>query len=117
MLPGIEQCLYFRLTLVSRQVSIVSVIKSFRCDLTERIFRDELVRKFPLDFQRTARRKLIAIDRAQDLNDLRVPPGNHLERLRGDRAGQYSIRINAQWRICFRWDADGAKDVEIVDYH
>ena len=64
-----------------------------------------------------ARRKLLMIDAAVDLRDLRVPPGNRLEKLKGDRSGQYSIRINDQWRICFRWQKDGAHDVEIIDYH
>jgi toxin HigB-1 len=64
-----------------------------------------------------ANRKLLVIDAAETLNDLRVPPGNRLERLRGDRAGQYSIRINDQWRICFTWTVAGAADVEITDYH
>ena len=64
-----------------------------------------------------ANRKLLIIDAAETLNDLRVPPGNRLEQLRGDRTGQYSIRINDQWRICFRWTAAGAADVEIIDYH
>ena len=64
-----------------------------------------------------ARRKLLMIDAAVDLRDLRVPPGIRLEKLKGDRSGQYSIRINDQWRICFRWQKDGAHDVEIIDYH
>jgi proteic killer suppression protein len=67
--------------------------------------------------QKTALRKLRMLDAATSIDDLRAPPGNRLKRLRGDRAGQYSIRINRQWRICFRWDAGDAHDVEIVDYH
>ncbi|HEU5298760.1 MAG TPA: type II toxin-antitoxin system RelE/ParE family toxin, partial [bacterium] len=69
------------------------------------------------DVQRTARRKLAMIDAAETLQDLRVPPGNRLEKLTGDREGQYSIRINDQWRICFRWEGNNAYDVEITDYH
>jgi proteic killer suppression protein len=69
------------------------------------------------DTERVANRKLLIIDAAETLNDLRVPPGNRLERLRGNRSGQYSIRINDQWRICFSWSAAGAADVEITDYH
>jgi proteic killer suppression protein len=71
----------------------------------------------PLDIQKTARRKLLYLDDAEDLRDLRVPPGNRLEKLRGDRAEQYSIRINDQWRTCFEWVENRAKKVEIVDYH
>jgi proteic killer suppression protein len=71
----------------------------------------------PKDIQRTARRKLLYLDDAEHLQDLLASPGNRLEKLKGDRAGQYSIRINDQWRICFKWSANKAKDVEIVDYH
>ncbi|MCH2394106.1 MAG: type II toxin-antitoxin system RelE/ParE family toxin [Oceanibaculum sp.] len=74
-------------------------------------------RRLPTDIQRIARRKLRMLDAATALEELRVPPGNRLEALKGDRAGQYSIRINDQWRICFVWDGDGAREVEIVDYH
>lgn len=70
-----------------------------------------------MDIQRTARRKLIYLDDTEDLQDLLVPPGNHLEKLKGNRTGQYSIRINDQWRICFEWVDNKAKNVEIVDYH
>lgn len=77
--------------------------------------RDQPVRRFKA-IERVARRKLEMLEAAGSLNDLRVPPGNRLEALRHDRTGQHSIRINDQWRICFRWD-DGAEDVEIVDYH
>jgi proteic killer suppression protein len=92
------------------------VIQSFGAD-TERVWRRERVRRFGSDLQRRANRKLLIINAAETLNDLRVPPGNRLEQLRGDRAGQYSIRINDQWRICFTWTALGAADVEITDYH
>lgn len=93
------------------------MIRSFRDKKTERIFLREKSRKLPLDVQRVAQRKLAILDAAQSLQDLRVPPGNRLERLSGDREGQYSIRINDQWRICFRWEEDNAYDVEIADYH
>ena len=92
------------------------MIESFACAETARIFEAESSRRFPTDIQRTARRKLLQINAATQLRDLAVPPGNQLEALKGDRKGQHSIRINKQWRICFRWDA-GAHEVEIVDYH
>ncbi len=93
------------------------MIESFACKETEKIFRGYVSRKLPRDIQRTARRKLLYLNDANDLNDLLAPPGNRLEKLRGDRAGQYSIRINNQWRICFRWHDNSATEVEIVDYH
>jgi proteic killer suppression protein len=92
------------------------VIRSFRDPDTKALFHDELVPRFR-SFERPARRKLLYLSRARVLQDLRVPPGNRLEALRGSRKGQYSIRINDQWRICFRWQEDGVHDVEIVDYH
>jgi toxin HigB-1 len=93
------------------------VIRSFADADTERVWRRERVRRFGSDLQRMANRKLLIIDAAETLNDLRVPPGNRLERLRGNRSGQYSVRINDQWRICVSWSAAGAADVEITDYH
>ena len=90
-------------------------IKSFRCADTERLFNRLAVARYA-NIANTARRKLEQLDWANVLNDLRVPPGNRLEALHGDRAGQHSIRINDQFRLCFRW-RDGAEDVEIVDYH
>ncbi|MFA5205182.1 MAG: type II toxin-antitoxin system RelE/ParE family toxin [Lentisphaeria bacterium] len=93
------------------------MIQSFRCPNTQQLFRRERVRKLPPDLQRTALRKLWMLDAAPDLHSLRVPPGNRLEALSGNRSGQYSIRINDQWRICFRWRDGNAHDVEIVDYH
>ncbi|MCL4853979.1 MAG: type II toxin-antitoxin system RelE/ParE family toxin [Bryobacteraceae bacterium] len=93
------------------------MIQSFRDKETERIFRRDLSRKLPHDIQRLALRKLLMINAAYDWRDLKVPPGNRLEELRGDRKGQYSIRINQQWRICFKWTKGNAEDVEIVDYH
>jgi proteic killer suppression protein len=93
------------------------MIKSFRDRDTERLFQRHRIKKLGVDVQRTALRKLRMLDAATVLQDLRVPPGNRLERLRGDREGQHSIRINRQWRICFRWRSGDAYDVEIVDYH
>jgi proteic killer suppression protein len=91
------------------------VIQSFRSKETERLNRRERVKRFR-PFERVALRKLRQFDAATELRDLASPPGNHLEALRGDRDGQHSIRINDQWRICFRWRAGNAHDVEIVDY-
>ena len=93
------------------------MIESFASDETKEIFLGTISTKLPKDIQRTARRKLIYIDDAEDLQDLLAPPGNRLEKLRGKRAGQYSIRINDQWRICFEWVDNKARNVEIVDYH
>jgi proteic killer suppression protein len=93
------------------------MIRSFRDRETERVFRRDRTRKLAPDVQRTAQRKLAVLDAAESLQDLRVPPGNRLEKLSGDREGQHSIRINNQWRICFRWRDGDATDVEIVDYH
>lgn len=93
------------------------MIKSFASDKTEKIFRGKTSTKLPKDIQRTARRKLLYLDDAVDLQDLLAPPGNRLEKLKGDRAGQHSIRINDQWRICFKWSDNKAQNVEIVDYH
>lgn len=93
------------------------VIKSFGDRDTERLFRREAVRRFPAELQRTMLRKLVLVDAAEALGDLRVPPGNRLEKLKGDRAGQQSIRVNDQWRICFRWHEGDAYDVALVDYH
>ena len=93
------------------------MIESFASDETQKIFLGQISRKLPKDIQRTARRKLIYLDDAEDLQDLLAPPGNRLEKLKSDRAGQHSIRINDQWRICFTWSDNKAKNVEIVDYH
>lgn len=93
------------------------MIESFASKETELVFRGIASRKLPHDIQRTARRKLVYLNDAEDLRDLLAPPGNRLEKLSGDREGQYSIRINDQWRICFRWKGNRAVDVEIVDYH
>lgn len=92
------------------------MIQSFRDKDTERLFRDGDVRRFRA-FERVARRKLYYLNRARTPGDLRVPPGIHIEAFRGDRAGQFSIRINDQWRICFVWTDEDANNVEIVDNH
>jgi proteic killer suppression protein len=92
------------------------MIRSFRDNATARLFADEDVPRFR-GIERQARRKLMLLDAASAVSDLRAPPGNRLEALKGDRRGQHSIRINDQWRICFVWRGDGAHDVEIVDYH
>ena len=93
------------------------MIKSFGCKETEKIFKREYSLKLPSSIQRTAMRKLWLIDAAGSINDLRVPPANCLEKLKGKRKAQYSIRVNDQWRICFRWQQQDAYEVEIVDYH
>jgi proteic killer suppression protein len=93
------------------------VIESFASDETRKIFLGNTSTKLPKDIQRTARRKLLYLHDAVDLQDLLAPPGNRLEKLKGNRSGQYSIRINDQWRICFEWFDNKAKNVEIVDYH
>jgi proteic killer suppression protein len=93
------------------------MIMSFRSREAARIWRGTFSRKLPRDIQETALRKLRMLNNAKVLRDLAVPPNNRLEALRGGRAGQHSIRINDQWRICFRWTDGGPSDVEIVDYH
>ena len=93
------------------------MIKTFADRETEKIFRQEFSRKLPQTIQRVALRKLLMINAAMTPNDLRIPPANHLEALSGDREGQFSIRINGQYRICFVWDGNDAEQVEIVDYH
>jgi proteic killer suppression protein len=93
------------------------VIRSFANNDTERVFNRQRVPKLGRDVQRAANRKLLILDAADVLQDLRVPPGNRLERLQGGRAGQHSIRVNDQWRICFTWTDTGPTDVELVDYH
>ena len=93
------------------------MIRSFACRETERLFNDQSSRRLPHRIHQTARRKLLLLDQARILEDLRVPYGNHLDALKGDRKGQHSIRINDQWRICFRWREGNAYEVEIVDYH
>jgi proteic killer suppression protein len=93
------------------------MIQSFRCKETEKIFNREWSRKLPHDIHKVALRKLAMVNAAHELHDLKVPPANQLEALRDDRKGQHSIRINKQWRVCFKWHAGNAHEVEIVDYH
>ena len=93
------------------------MIRGFRDRDTESVFHRERSRRLPSTLQRSAQRKLAILHAAESVLDLRVPPGNRLERLSGDREGQHSIRINDRWRICFRWSDGDAHDVEIVDYH
>ena len=92
------------------------MIRSFADNSTERLYKDEFVKAFS-GFERQARRKLQLLNAARSLDELKVPPGNRLELLRGDRSGFYSIRINEQWRICFKWAGGHALEAEIVDYH
>lgn len=93
------------------------MIQSFRCKETEKIFNGRFSSRLPQNIQRLAARKLGMVDSAGELDDLKSPPGNHLEALSGKRTGQHSIRINDQWRVCFIWRDGNAFDVEIVDYH
>ena len=92
------------------------MIKSFRCADTEALFNRHRGRRF-VNIEAVARRKLEQLNQAGQLDDLRIPPGNRLESLKGDRLGQHSIRVNDQFRVCFRWTEGGPEDVEIVDYH
>ena len=93
------------------------MIKTFADKETEKLFQRTASRSLPVDIQRKARVKLEILDAAEKLDDLKVPPGNRLEKLSGDREGQHSIRVNQQWRVCFRWKNGDCYDVEIVDYH
>lgn len=93
------------------------MIKTFASKETEKLFQRETSRILPNGIQRKARQKLEILDAAEKLDDLKIPPGNRLEKLHGDREGQHSIRVNQQWRICFRWKDGDCYDVEIVDYH
>jgi proteic killer suppression protein len=93
------------------------MIRSFKNGETEKVFRRRRSRRIPPDIQQTALRKLRMLNNAISLDDLRIPPANRLEKLSGDRAGQYSIRINDQWRVCFEWQSGDAYQVEITDYH
>ena len=93
------------------------MIKSFRRQDTEKIFQRHFVKKFSETIRRLAYRKLMLLDSAESLDDLMIPPGNRLEKLSGNRKGQHSIRVNDQWRVCFKWDAGDAYEVEIADYH
>ncbi len=93
------------------------MIIGFKSRETEKVWRGDVSRKLPRDIQQIALRKLFMLDKAQSLNDLRIPPAKRLEALKNDRKGQHSIRINDQWRICFVWTKTGSDAVEIVDYH
>lgn len=93
------------------------MIKTFQNKQTERVFQREMVPRLSQDLYRMALRKLLLLDATEKLEDLRIPPGNQLERLAGDQKGQHSIRINDPWRVCFRWEEGDAYEVEIVDYH
>ena len=93
------------------------MLRSFADKDTERVWHRERSRRLDPTTQRAALRKLLILDAAETLEDMKIPPGNRLEKLRGDRSGQHSIRVNQQWRICFRWTKAGPDDVQIVDYH
>ncbi|NMC52388.1 MAG: type II toxin-antitoxin system RelE/ParE family toxin [Chloroflexi bacterium] len=93
------------------------MIKSFKCEETERIYKRQKSSKFPESIQKSAHRKLLIIDAATDFRDLQIPPGNHLEILQDDREGQLSIKVNDQYRICFVWNKGDAYQVELIDYH
>src|SRR5437870_2367153 len=93
------------------------MIRSFADKNTERLFRRERLKRLSGKVQRAALRKLVVLDAAESLEDLKVPPGNRLEKLAGNQEGRYSIRVNDQWRVCFRWSEGDAHDVEITDYH
>jgi len=93
------------------------MIKSFKCKETQKIFTRIRSRKLPVEIQKTALRKLTIIHAAMSLDDLRIPPSNFLKQLKGKMKGKHSIRINDQWRICFKWREDNAYNVEIIDYH
>jgi len=105
------------LTTIAHNVIIVVVIRSFADKDTQRVFQRLATKHFSIELQRFAYRKLTIIDAAEAVNDLRIPPGNRLEKLKGAREGQYSIRINDKWRICFHWKDNDAYEVEIADYH
>ena len=107
----------YPLTFNAGRYIVIVMIQSYKCKETEKIFHRQYSKKFPSDIQRPALRKLRMLNRANALRDLVVPPGNRLESLHGNRKGQHSIRINDQWRICFKWHKNDAYDVEIVDYH
>jgi proteic killer suppression protein len=102
---------------VKRYDPAEAMIRSFACRDTELFFEEYRTRAFPPDIQRTALRKLAQLHSVTERQHLAIPPGNRLEALKGDRRGCHSIRINSQWRICFRWKNDGPHDVEIIDYH
>lgn len=108
---------FFSVDILCATLYIAGVIKSFKDREVERLFSGEQVKRIPADVQGVLLRKLDMLDRAVEVMDLLIPPGNRLEALKGGRKGQYSIRINKQWRICFRFENGNAFDVEITDYH
>jgi toxin HigB-1 len=108
---------FFCLMLITCHAIISLMIKTFRSKGTERLFARLSSNHFTANLHRAAWKKLAILDAAEKIEDLRIPPGNHLEKLSGDRQGEYSIRINDQWRICFHWRQGNAYDVEIADYH
>jgi len=110
-------CLFGYLTRINKKFILSLVIASFACPETERFFATGKSRRFPPDVQKRAAMRLIQLDAATTINDLRFPPSNRMERLKKDRKGEWSIRVNDQWRICFRFTDGDAFDVEIVDYH
>lgn len=114
---SVMRCVTTPSTYVGVTSSVTLMIRGFRDRQTAAVFQGRVPKGFPPDVARTARRKLGVIDAALKLDDLRAPPGNRLEALSGDRAGQHSIRINDQWRVCFVWRDGGAHEVEVVDYH
>lgn len=93
------------------------MIKTFKSKETEKIWKGDISRRLPINIQQVARRKLRMLNNANVLNDLRIPPNNRLEALKGNRSGEYSIRVNDQWRVCFKWSEGNAFDVIIEDYH
>ena len=105
------------MTFNASRYTLISLIRSFQSRETEKIFNRQRSDKLPQDIQQVALRKLRMLNRAVTLQDLRIPPANRLEKLTGDRAGQHSIRINDQWRICFEWREGNTYNVEIADYH
>ena len=105
------------MTLITRSFTITAVIRTFKNKDTQVVFRGEFVKGLDGQIQQRAREKLKYLDSATDLRDLMIPPANQLESLKGDREGQYSIRINKQWRVCFKWKDGDAFEAEIVDYH
>ena len=105
------------MTIIAQHVINIIVIQSFADKDTERVFRRLASKRFSTELQRVAYRKHLIIDGAEDIRDLNIPPGNRLEKLKHEREGQFSIRINEQWRICFGWKDTDAYEVEIVDYH
>lgn len=105
------------MTFNATRYTLSHMIQSFKDKEAERIFNRQRSRKLPANIQQVALRKLRMLNRAMTLNDLRIPPANRLEKLKGNRQGQHSIRINDQWRICFEWQDGDAYEVEIVDYH